>query len=474
MGGRREFSGPLQRSHRGFKAFPATMPFMSRTRSPRPRTAPSHWLRSLALLSASVISAGTIGFPATAAGAQGSGGPGGLNVDKIESSVDPAVAVVNTTLAGGRGEAAGTGMVISSSGEILTNNHVIESSSSVRVQIGGKGRNYPADVLGYNVAEDVALLKVNGVSGLDTIKTDDTVTVGEPIVALGNAGGRGGSPDASPGAVRGMGQTIQVGDAGGSQTLRNLIRIDATLQPGDSGGPLVDADGQVVGMNTAASSGGRVRLRTSSSEGYAVPIKTAITVANQIRSGQGNGDTHVGDRAFLGVSITSLGQSGSRSGRSSRSSALVEDVQSNSPADDAGLQQGDTIVALAGKSITSLDDPTSALAPHHPRDKVDVGWVDENGDHHNAQVTLTSGPPAGVRPATAPPARRGGFAPSGRGGARGAWRVRRGGGRRGPVAPLAGGSPLAPRHAECREALRDTEGLSNASGMKAPGVEVPF
>jgi len=370
------------------------MPFMSRTRSPRPRTAPSHWLRSLAVLSASVISAGTIGFAATAAGAQGSGGPGGLNVDKIESSVDPAVAVVNTTLAGGRGEAAGTGMVISSSGEILTNNHVIESSSSVRVQIGGKGRNYPADVLGYNVAEDVALLKVNGVSGLDTIKTDDTVTVGEPIVALGNAGGRGGSPDASPGAVRGMGQTIQVGDAGGSQTLRNLIRIDATLQPGDSGGPLVDADGQVVGMNTAASSGGGFRLRTSSSEGYAVPIKTAITVANQIRSGQGNGDTHVGDRAFLGVSIRSLGQSGSRSGRSSRSSALVEDVQSNSPADDAGLQQGDTIVALAGKSITSLDDLTSALAPHHPRDKVDVGWVDENGDHHNAQVTLTSGPPA--------------------------------------------------------------------------------
>ena len=367
---------------------------MSGPRSDRPRTAPSRWMRGLAVLSASLVGAGVFGFAATAAGAQGSGGPGGLNVDDIQSSVDPAVAVINTTLAGGQGEAAGTGMVISSSGEILTNNHVIESSSSVRVQIGGKGRNYPADVVGYNVAEDVALLKINGVSGLDTIKTDENVTVGEPIVALGNAGGRGGTPDASPGAVRGIGQTIQVADTGGSQTLRNLIRIDASLEPGDSGGPLVDADGQVVGMDTAASSGGRFRLRTGSSEGYAVPIKTAMAVASQIRSREGSGDTHVGERAFLGVSIRTLAQSGSRNGGSSRSSALVEGVQSNSPADDAGIQEGDTIVSLSGKSVTSIDDLTSALAPHHPHDKVQLGWVDQNGDHHSAQVTLASGPPA--------------------------------------------------------------------------------
>jgi S1-C subfamily serine protease len=285
-------------------------------------------------------------------------------------------------------------MVISSSGEILTNNHVIESASSVRVQFGGKGRSYTANVLGYNVAEDVALLKVDGVSGLDTIKTDDNVTVGESIVALGNAGGRGGTPDASPGAVRGVGQTIQVADTGGSQTLRNLIRIDASLEPGDSGGPLVDSDGQVVGMNTAASSGGGFRLRTDSSEGYAVPIKTAMAVANQIRSGEGGGDTHVGQRAFLGVSVRTVGQSGSRNGGSSRSNALVEGVQSNSPADDAGIEEGDTIVSLAGKSVTSIDDLTSALAPHHPRDKVDIAWVDQSGDRHTAQVTLTSGPPA--------------------------------------------------------------------------------
>jgi len=363
-------------------------------RSASARTTPGRRLRGLAVLGASLIGAGALGLTAAAAGAQSSGGSGGLNVGALASSVDPAVAVVNTTLASGRGEAAGTGMVISSSGEILTNNHVIENSSSVRVQIGGKGRNYPADVLGYNVAEDVALLKIDGVSGLDTVKTDDSVTVGEPVVALGNAGGRGGTPDASPGAVRGIGQTIEVADTAGSQTLRNLIRIDAALEPGDSGGPLVDADGEVVGMNTAASSGGGFRLRTGSSEGYAVPIKTALSVASQIRSGQGNGDTHVGERAFLGVSVRTVGQSGSRTGGTSRSSALVEGVQSNSPADDAGLQEGDTIVSLAGKSVMSIDDLTSALAPHHPRDKVGITWVDQSGDRHTAQVTLGSGPPA--------------------------------------------------------------------------------
>jgi S1-C subfamily serine protease len=369
---------------------------MTRPWSPRTGTGSPRWSRPFAALAAFVVGAGLLGFTVTAAGAQSSSG--GLNVGSIQSSVDPAVATVNTTLAGGQGQAAGTGMVIGSSGEILTNNHVIENASSVRVQIGGGGRSYSANVLGYNVPEDVALLKINGVSGLDTVHTDDTVSVGEPVVALGNAGGRGGTPDASTGAVRGVGETIQVADSSGSQTLRNLIRVDASLQPGDSGGPLVDAQGDVVGMNTAASTGGGFRLRTGSGsgEGYAVPIKTAMSVADQIKSGQGSGDTHVGQRAFLGVSIRTTGsQSGPRGGSpSTRSGAIVGDVQSGSPADDAGLQQGDTITSLAGKSISSIDDLTSALAPHHPHDKVDVGWTDNSGGHHTAQVTLASGPPA--------------------------------------------------------------------------------
>jgi S1-C subfamily serine protease len=367
---------------------------MTRFRPSRSRPASPRSRRGLAVLTAFAISAGLVGFATTGAGAQSSGGQGGLNVAAIESKVDPAVAVVNTTLANGQGEAAGTGIVIGSSGEVLTNNHVIENSSSVKVQFGGTGRSHSADVLGYNVSEDVALLKVDGVSGLATVATDDSVSVGEPVVAIGNAGGRGGTPDASSGSVRAVGDTIQVADASGSQTLRNLIRVDASLEPGDSGGPLVDADGQVVGMNTAASRGGGFRLRTGSGSGsgYAVPIKTALSVADQIKSGEGSGDTHVGERAFLGVSIRNQG-TGSRSS-ASRSGAIVGDVQSGSPADNAGIQAGDTITSLAGKSTSSIDDLTSALAPHHPRDKVEVGWTDNSGDRHTAQVTLASGPPA--------------------------------------------------------------------------------
>ena len=369
---------------------------MTRTRSPRSRSASPRSRRGLAVLTAFVVGGGLVGFAATGAGAQSSGGQGGLNVGAIESKVDPAVAVVNTTLANGQGEAAGTGIVIGSSGEVLTNNHVIENSSSVKVQFGGTGRSYSADVLGYNVSEDVALLKVDGVSGLATVATDDTVSVGEPVVALGNAGGRGGTPDATSGSVRAVGETIQVADSSGSQTLRNLIRVDASLEPGDSGGPLVDGDGQVVGMNTAASSGGGFRLRTGSGsgDGYAVPIKTAMSVATQIKSGEGSGDTHVGERAFLGVSIRSVGSRSGLRDRTSSSGAIVGSVQSGSPADDAGLQQSDTITSLAGKSVSSIDDLTSALAPHHPRDKVEVGWTDNSGHHHTAQVTLASGPPA--------------------------------------------------------------------------------
>ena len=368
---------------------------MARTRSPRSRPAFSGWLRGLAAATAFVVGAGLIGFVATEAGAQTPVGQGRLDVGAITSDVNPAVAVINTTLAGGQGEAAGTGIVIGSSGEILTNNHVIENASSVRVKFGGSGRSYSAEVLGYNVPEDVALLKVDGVSGLDTVETDDSVSVGEPVVALGNGGGRGGTPDATTGSVRAVGETIEVADSAGSQTLRNLIQVDAALEPGDSGGPLVDADGEVVGMNTAASSNG-FRLRTGSGAGvgYAVPIKTALAVAEQISSGEGSGDTHVGERAFLGVSIRTLRAGTVPGGGTSRSGAVVAGVQSDSPADDAGIQQGDVIVSLAGRRITSIDDLTSALAPHHPRDKVEVGWTDESGDRHTAQVTLASGPPA--------------------------------------------------------------------------------
>lgn len=327
-------------------------------------------------------------------------GSGSVNADAIAAEVDPAVVDINTTLANGQGEAAGTGMVLTSSGEVLTNNHVIANASDIQVTIGGSGRPHSASILGYNVADDVALLKIDGVAGLKTVDTTTNVSVGESVMALGNALGQGGTPDAKTGTVTALDRNITVSDETGSsqQTLSDLIQIDAALQPGDSGGPLVDSNGQVVGMDAAASSG-RFRFDPSGSggEGYAVPMTTALTVAHQIESGTGNGDTHVGDRAFLGVAVRDTASGGGFPGGDSTSSgggAIVQNVQSGSPASDAGLQAGDEIVSLGGKNVSSLSDLTSALAQYHPHDKVSIGWFDSNGSRHTGTVTLTSGPPA--------------------------------------------------------------------------------
>jgi S1-C subfamily serine protease len=354
-------------------------------RRPRPRRS----FRGLAV--AALVVTGLLGFTATQAGAQPAQNPGGSSQNDIAAKVAPAVAEITTTIAGGQGQAAGTGMVVTPSGEVLTNNHVIENAGRIRVRIGESGSSHSAKVLGYNVKEDIALLKVDGVSNLKTVATDTSPSVGESVVAVGNGGGRGATSDVSSGSVTALGEAITISDVtGGGQRLTNLIRINAPLQPGDSGGPLVDNDGEVIGVNTAASSGG-FRLRSSSSEGYAVPIRTALTVADQIQSGQGGGDTHVGERAFIGVSIQNGG--GFRDGSSS-SGPTVADVQSGSPAARAGIGQGDVITSVAGKTVRSVDDIASALAPYHPGDKVQVGWNDSSGDRHSANVTLASGPSA--------------------------------------------------------------------------------
>jgi S1-C subfamily serine protease len=127
-------------------------------------------------------------------------------------------------------------------------------------------------------------------------------------------------------------------------------------------------------------------------------MKTALSVARQIESGTGNGDTHVGDRAFLGVAVRDTASGGGFPGgggsRSSDGGAIIQNVQSGSPASDAGLRAGDEIVALGGKNVSSLSDLTSVLAQYHPHDKVSISWFDSNGSRHTGTVTLTSGPPA--------------------------------------------------------------------------------
>src|ERR1700678_3337772 len=181
-----------------------------------------------------------------------------LSLAQVEAKVDPGLVDVMTTLDYGEGEAAGTGIVLTSSGEILTNNHVVEGATSIEVTDIGNGKTYTATVVGYDVTSDVAVIKLQDASGLQTAALGDSsgVAVGESVVAIGNAGGAGGTPSAAPGTVTGLDQSIAASDesTGSAEHLANLVETNANVQPGDSGGPLVNASGQVVAIDTAGSS----------------------------------------------------------------------------------------------------------------------------------------------------------------------------------------------------------------------------
>ena len=303
----------------------------------------------------------------------------------IADAVDPAIVDVTTTLAGGQGRAAGTGMVLTSSGEVLTNNHVIAAAQSISVQIPSTGATYSAQVLGYDVTHDVALLKLDGASGLTTINAaqSSSVSVGQSVVALGNALGQGGTPAETSGSIIATGQTVTASDAtGASETLTGLIEFDAPIQPGDSGGPLVNSSGQVIGMDTAALQGG-FRQSSASTVAYAIPIDTAMSIVKQIESGTSTSTVHVGTRAVLGVSV-----------EDAAGGVTVAGVQSSSGAANAGIVAGDVITSVDGTAVSTVSDLGNALRSQSVGDKVTVVWTDASGAQHRATVTLTAGPPA--------------------------------------------------------------------------------
>ena len=147
--------------------------------------------------------------------------------------------------------------MLTSTGEILTNNHVIDGATSISVTDVGNGKTYKATVVGYDKSHDIAVLQLQGASGLKTAKIGDSskATVGESVVAIGNAGGTGGTPSAAGGSIVALNQQITASDelGGASEQLTGLIEVNADVQPGDSGGSLVDSAGQVIGIDTAAS-----------------------------------------------------------------------------------------------------------------------------------------------------------------------------------------------------------------------------
>jgi S1-C subfamily serine protease len=344
--------------------------------------------------SASVAASGSANSTSRGSGSTSSGS-GSTDVSAIAAKVDPGLVDIDTTLGYDNEEAAGTGIVLTSNGEILTNNHVIDGATTISVTDVGNGKTYSASVVGYDTTKDVAVLQLHGASGLQTASIDtSTVSVGETVVGIGNAGGTGGTPSAAAGTVTALDQSITASDEGDgtSEKLSGLIETNADIQAGDSGGSLVNSAGEVVGMDTAASSGYSFQSSGQSSgyQGYAIPIGEAITLAKEIEAGSSSSTVHIGTTAFLGVEIDAAGDG---YGSAISSGATVAEVITDSPAQEAGLAAGDVITSVNGDTVDSAQALSSALQPYKPGDKVTIGWTDASGATHTATVTLSSGPP---------------------------------------------------------------------------------
>lgn len=296
------------------------------------------------------------------------------------TQIGTGIVVINTNLAYQGASAAGTGMVLRSNGEILTNNHVIKGATRITVRIPGTSRSYTASVTGYDAADDVAVLRLANASNLKMVTTAaaSKLVVGQTVRAVGNANGTGRIVSAT-GRITGLAKAITVADDNGNPArLSGLIETNAALQPGDSGGPLMNSAGRVIGMDTAASQSSP--FATYSNDGYAVPIAKALSIVKQVESGHSTARVHVGATAFLGVQVED-GPSG----------ITIAGVVSNGPAAQAGLATGDVITAIGGTDVTSAAAIQRAILARAPGAKVSVTYLDETGSH-TVTVTLGSGP----------------------------------------------------------------------------------
>jgi S1-C subfamily serine protease len=262
----------------------------------------------------------------------------------------------------------------------------------------GNGKTYSATVVGYDRSHDIALIQLQNAAGLTSARLGDSTKakVGQSVVALGNAGGTGGTPTAADGAVVALDQQIVASDEGAStsEQLNGLIQTDAAIQPGDSGGPLVNKAAEVIGIDTAASNS--YTFRSTGSQGFAVPINTAVSIASQILNHKSSSTVHIGPTAFLGVSLdaaSSQGGSGTGSGSSSKG-ATITDVLPGSAASRVGLVRGDVIISVNGREVDSPTTLSTLLGAYHPGDKVTIGWSDSSGARHTGVAQLAKGPAA--------------------------------------------------------------------------------
>jgi S1-C subfamily serine protease len=273
-----------------------------------------------------------------------------FDASSVAAKVSPGLVDVNTVLGLEGARAAGTGIVLTSDGEVLTNHHVVEGATSVTVTDIGNGKTYKASVVGYDEQHDIAVLKLKDASGLQTAKTGDSdkVKLGDQVVGIGNAGGVGGTPSHAAGKVTGLNQAITATDESGQdpENLTGLIQTDANIQAGDSGGPLANASGEVIGVDTAGSggnNGGQGRPGQTAATSGATSIATLVGFGDGTGSGNGTGSgTGSGDGSGTGFGDGSgLGDgSGNGSGFGDGPGSGFGDGSGNGPGNGFGDGSG--------------------------------------------------------------------------------------------------------------------------------------
>ncbi len=293
----------------------------------------------------------------------------GLDVQGLLTKVRPSVVSIQTGTT--EGEAAGSGIILSEDGLVLTNAHVVADATSVEVHLSD-GSSHAADIVGSFPNNDVALVKARGVSGLTPAELGESekLLVGDDVVAIGNALNLGAQPTVTKGIVSALDRTISAPGV----SLEHLIQTDAAINPGNSGGPLINSTGQVVGINTAL-------IPDSQNLGFSLAI-------DQIKAGKGeiNADT-----PFLGVSTTDVAEQRAeildRFGIDVEAGAFVASVVDGSTAAEAGLEPGDVIISINGHEVKTKEDVGAVVRASKPGEKVEVTYLRE-GEEHTGSAEL--------------------------------------------------------------------------------------
>ncbi|MGH8998149.1 MAG: S1C family serine protease, partial [Acidimicrobiia bacterium] len=305
--------------------------------------------------------------PRPSGGSAGSAGapvstPGSLS-DVVERVFPTVVGIRSRGRLPGIGQ--GTGFIVSPDGEIITNHHVVSGSRTILVTLPGEGDARTAEVVASDEDEDVALLRLEGVTNLPAAELGDSesLRVGDEVFAVGHALGLSGGPTVSRGVVSGLQR------ANGS--LRHLIQTDAALNPGNSGGPLFDAAGRVVGVNTMVRGG-------AENIGFAIAVERVSTVVERLREGRPPPPV-----AFLGVSTVEPidGSPG----------AEILDVSEDTPASGTDLEAGDRIVEVDGEDVIGPAGLADLIGRRSPGDRVDLTFR-RGDDERTITVTLGTKP----------------------------------------------------------------------------------